>query len=145
MGQLFLEIGILNQLISAEMLQVLQPDLSISEFALLNHCVRNDEVTTLSRLAKIFQVSKPSMTATVSKLLTKNYVEILANPKDQRQKLVKVTKEGEEIRLHALKATKPITERLVLKFRDTDFENTLSQLGEVRRYLDESRNRRDGL
>ena len=142
---LFTDIGIIDQLTSAEFQNVLGADLGQSEFSVLNHFIRVGDNKTPSRLARIFQVTKPSMTAIVAKLEAKGYVQVTPGKTDRRQKFVTITEAGRRARNEAAERTVPLLQAL-LEDIDTERVKSLQPgLQHLREVLDKRRNAKDGL
>lgn len=139
------EIGIINQLSTARLARVLAPDLGTSEFGVLNHFVRLGRDESPSYLAKAFQMSKPSMTAILTKLEHKGYVEITGSDEDRRRKIVSITEAGRSARERGVEATAPLA-RVLLEHQDISaLAEALPTLQALRVFLDEERNAVDGL
>lgn len=143
--QLFNEIGIIDQLVTARFSRVLAPDLNPSEFGVLNHFVRVGGVKSPSRLARIFQMTKPSMTAILGKLERKGFVEIVGSEEDRRRKIVSITQAGRAARERAIKAVVPLIERVEAGQDMQQLRSILPTLVDLRSYLDAERNALDGL
>jgi len=141
----FIEIGIIDQLASAEFQRALAPDLGQSEFGVLNHFVRMGDGKTPSQLAKIFQVTKPSMTAIIGKLEQKGFVDVVASDADKRQKIINITTAGRTARQKGVAATAPLLQMLQDEFPVEDLATIRPVLERLRAYLDEKRNPVDGL
>lgn len=142
---LFNEIGIIDQLATARFARVLAPDLNPSEFSVLNHFVRLPGEKSPTRLAKAFQMTKPSMTAILSKLERKGYVEIKGSEDDRRRKIVTITSSGKAARERGVNAVVPLAE-IVLQNQDiSQLEKILPTLQALREFLDAERNAVDGL
>jgi DNA-binding MarR family transcriptional regulator len=139
------DIGIINQLISTAATRALAPELGLSEYGLLNHMLRRGDGETPTRLARAFQVSKPSMTATIARLAAKGCVTVTSDADDARAKRVQLTGKGRaahaaaRVRLAALQAE---------LFGGFDVEALLGHsdaIAALRAHLDAQRNARDGL
>ncbi|MEM1147907.1 MAG: MarR family transcriptional regulator [Pseudomonadota bacterium] len=142
---LFNEIGIINQLSTARFARSLAPDLNPSEFGVLNHFVRLGDGKTPTHLAKAFQMTKPSMTAILSKLEHKGYVAIRGSEKDRRRKIVTLTRAGRAARQRGVKSVAPLA-RTLLQHHDIEtLKRLLPQLQTLREFLDAERNAVDGL
>jgi len=141
----FNEIGIIDQLASAEFQKLLAPHLGVSEFSVLNHFVRVGDGKTPSWLAKAFQMTKPSMTAIIAKLSAKGYVTVTPGEADKRQKFVHITKAGRAAREDALKVAMPMAQKHLAGFGPDRLRAILPILAELRTYLDAARNVEDGL
>ncbi len=135
----FNELGIMEQLVTTQLERVLPGGLTKSQFGVLNHMVRLGRLESPAELASAFQVSRPTMTNTVQKLLAKGYVEIVPHASDSRSKIVKITEAGVAIRSEALKALAPLFERIGISLGESLFEEAVSLLQKVRVYLDENR------
>ncbi len=143
--RLFNEIGIIDQLATARFARVLAPDLNPSEFGVLNHFVRLPGEKSPTRLAKAFQVTKPSMTGILTKLERKGYVEIKGSEDDRRRKIVTITTAGKAARERGIRAMAPLAE-IVLENQDiSQLEKILPTLQALREFLDAERNAVDGL
>ena len=143
--QLFNEIGIIDQLATARFARVLAPDLNPSEFGVLNHFVRLPGEKSPTRLAKAFQMTKPSMTAILTKLARKGYVEVKGSEADRRRKIVTITAAGTAARERGVAAIGPLAE-FVLQNQDiAQLEKILPTLQALREFLDAERNAVDGL
>ncbi len=139
----FTEIGILDQLASAELARALGSQMNKSEFGVLTHFVRRDDPVTPTHLAKAFQMAKPSMTVTLSKLEAKGLVSIEASPQDRRQKFVRITRKGRIAHQEALSRIAPLMAERLAGFDTAKIAAILPVLGELRAHMDAARNRAD--
>jgi len=142
---MFTEIGIINSLSSTELQRVLAPDLNVSEYSLLNHFIRVGDNKTPSHLAKIFQMTKPSMTAIVSKLESKGYVNVTPGTEDRRQKFVTITPAGAKARELGATKTAPLLSELLTLVDEKKLRALIPGLQHLREVLDSQRNEKDGL
>ena len=142
---MFNEIGIINSLASTEFQRILAPDLNVSEYSLLNHFMRMGDNKTPSHLARIFQITKPSMTAIVSKLESKGYVNVTPGEEDRRQKFVTITPAGRKARDAAAAKTAPLLVDLLALVNEKQLRAIIPGLQHLREVLDTQRNERDGL
>ncbi len=143
--QVFNEIGIINQLASARFARVLSPHLGQSEFMVLNHFVRVGDGTAPSRLARIFQLTKPSMTAILGKLQAKGYVQITGSDTDRRRKIVTITEAGRAARQRGVEAIAPLAELVAHGIDVERLLTILPALTQLREFLDQARNATDDL
>jgi DNA-binding MarR family transcriptional regulator len=144
----FREIGIINQLANARLQRALAGvpgALSTSEFSVLGRFVRLGDGETPSRLAKLFQMSKPSMTAIVAKLEAKGFAAVEPDPADARSKIVTITKAGRTAYRKAQAATLAQAEDFLTSFDVGKLKAILPTLAELRAWMDEARNEADGL
>jgi len=97
--QVMTEIGILHQLANAEFQAVLPKGVSPAQFGVLNHFVRlNKDTESPARLAKIFQVTRPTMSSTLGRMELSGLINIVPDPADGRAKLVSLTDAGRSMR-----------------------------------------------
>ncbi len=143
--QVFNEIGIINQLSTSQLGKALAPDLNISEFGVLNHFVRVGGEKTPSRLARIFQMTKPSMTAILGKLSAKGYIEIVSSEEDRRSKRVSITVAGKAARERGISAITPKIDEINAGFDVQQLAEMLPVLSALRAYLDTARDAEDDL
>lgn len=137
--RIFNEIGIIDQLATAAFRQVLPPPLNTMMFGVLNHFVRLGDDKTPSALASAFQISRPSMTATLDKLERAGFVQIVPDPADGRTKRVRITAAGRKARARAVEATAVLFERIQPQLATIDQDTLLDQLQQLRCVLDEAR------
>lgn len=137
--QLFTEIGILEQLSRNRLEENLPYGLKTSQFNVLNHLVRLGGVWSPSRLAKAFQVTKGAMTNTLQRLEKKDFIEIIADPKDARGKCVTITKAGMDARTKSVQNVGPLLSNLLLKIPENEISAILPTLAKIRIYMDEER------
>lgn len=96
--EVFVEIGIIEQL-SRSLLEARLPKRLIQpHFGVLNHLARLGDGSTPLELARAFQVPKTSMTHTLAGLEKRGLIEMRPNPADGRSKLVTLTKSGQMLR-----------------------------------------------
>lgn len=142
---LLTDMAIITQLMSAALNRAIGHALGQSEYWLLFHMVRRGDGDTPSRLAKVFQVSKPSMTATIARLAAKGCVRVIDDAADGRSKRVMLTDVGRAAH-DAARARLAITQEQL--FADFDVDALLEHADAItalRQHLDAQRNARDGL
>lgn len=135
----FNELGIMEQLVTTQLSNVLPASLNKSQFGVLNHMVRLGRLESPAQLASAFQVKRPTMTNTLQKLEAKGFVEIQPNESDGRGKIVKITQQGITARAEALQALVPLFEKIRSDLGVDVFEQAHPLLERVRVYLDENR------
>lgn len=137
--QFFNEIGIINQL-ATDIFQSNMPDgLHISHFSVLNHLVRlGDGVTPLS-ITNAFQVTKGTMTNTLSVLSKRSLVHIAPHETDGRSKVVFLTDEGRAFQKQAIESLFPAIQQLDEKMDWACVVELIPELERVRKILDEDR------
>jgi DNA-binding MarR family transcriptional regulator len=98
------EIGILNQLSSNMLASVLPKGMTQAQFTILNHYVRlGIDYASPADLARAFQVTRPTITSTLSRLERAGLVAIGPEPDDGRGKRVSLTPAGRSMRDVCLK------------------------------------------
>lgn len=141
----FNEIGIVSQLSQAFLNRHLPDGLHSSHFATLNHLYRVGEGATPLAIANAMQVTKATMTHTLSVLEKRALVEIRANPRDGRSKTVFLTPAGRAFRQAAIGDVTQALATVSSLFDRADLEASLPALQRVRKILDAERaNRPDG-
>ncbi|MEM7302284.1 MAG: MarR family transcriptional regulator [Pseudomonadota bacterium] len=137
--ELFNEIGIINQL-SVALFNRLMPDgLHVSHFSVLNHLVRLGDGKTPLAIAQAFQITKGTMTHTLSVLERRGLIRLEANPHDKRSKLVFLTDEGRGFRNNAIQGLAPAAQKLSRKIDMEGLIAILPELTKLRKVLDENR------
>lgn len=136
----FLEVAVIDQLVSTEMERVLPEGLTMSSFSLLNHLTTKGGSDSPARLALSLQVTKGAVTALLKRLEARRLIHMSANPTDGRAKIVTLTEEGRRRRDDAIAALDPLLEAFLADFPETDLANALPLLRRVR--LDLNRRRR---
>ena len=135
----FNEIGIISQLSSALLNKHLPEGLHNSHFGVLNHLVRLGDGRTPLRIANAFQVSKGTMTHTLSVLEDRGLIRLEANPDDKRSKLVFLTREGRDFHGLAVGGIAPLFGFFSENIDLDKVVAALPLLQEVRKLLDENR------
>lgn len=134
-------IGIIDQLavhLAGHRLQAI--DLTVSQFALLNHFVlRGEERQTVTRLTRAMQLAQQAITKTVKALVTAGYLDTRADPDDHRVKWLTLTAKGQTIRDQAIDLLGPDIEKLFGDWCPEEMAQLLGQLDRLKRYLDENR------
>ena len=142
---LLTDIGIINQLTSAAATRALAPSLGLSEYGLLNHMIRRGDGETPSRLAGAFQVSKPSMTATIGRLAAKGLARVEGDTDDGRSKRLRLTDAGRTAHSEARARLAMLQGELFEGYNVAELLNHADALAGLRVHLDAQRNVRDGL
>jgi DNA-binding MarR family transcriptional regulator len=139
--QLFNEIGILEQLSGALFDGVLPKGMTRAQFSILNHFVRLEPGTkSPAALASAFQVTRPTMTSTLSRMERGGLICIDPDPNDGRAKLVSITAAGREMRELCIAALAPLIPQMETIASDSEIEALLPALRRIRMAMDEARN-----
>lgn len=135
----FNEIGIIDQLISAQAERALPEGLTLSQFSVLNHFARLGGTRTPMELAGAFQVSKGAMTNTLQKLEAKKLIKLDPNPDDARSKRVSITKAGLRMRERSITALEVSFASIQGDLPLGEIKKMLPVLMDIRRVLDAAR------
>jgi DNA-binding MarR family transcriptional regulator len=133
------EIGIIAQLSGAKLEAVLPLHMTMAQFRVLNHFSRLGGERNIMRLAKAFQVSKPTMGGIIDTLSKKGLVVLRPDPDDKRSKLVSITDKGREAHENAVAMIAPEMLRLEAALGVELFETLQPMLEKLRKNLDETR------
>ncbi len=136
----FNEIGIIDQLAGTILERALPAGMTRAQFAVLNHFVRlgHDERSP-AQLASAFQVTRPTMTSTLSRLAREGLVAIRDDPADGRAKLVSLTAQGRAARDAAMIAVGTVLPLLDGIVDPGEVETILPILRRLRIALDAAR------
>ncbi|MEQ1688139.1 MAG: MarR family transcriptional regulator [Sphingopyxis sp.] len=116
-----------------------------SELMVLGRSIRMGDGETPTRLARMFQLSKPSMSAIIAKLERKGFVELRADSGDARSKRISVTDAGRAA--HAA-AEGALGAAMARELAGVDVAALLSAapgIAHLKSHMDEARNGVDGL
>ncbi len=138
------EIGIIEQLGRSAFERVLPHDLTLPQFIVLNHFVRLGGERNPAELARIFQVTKGTMTSTLQRLETKGFIVLRPDPNDGRGKRVSITAAGRRARAQSVEAIAPLTRRMEESLGAEAFASALAPLSAIRGYLDRARDEGGG-
>lgn len=133
------EVGIINQLASTEFERVLPHGLTQAQFTVLNHCVRLGDNKTPADLADAFQITRGTITATLKRLKSKGFIDLLPDASDGRSKRVMLTSAGRKAREDAIAATLPLFEKPDAALSTTEAQALLPLLEKLRIWLDANR------
>ncbi len=137
--QFFNEVGIIQQLVGNMFNRRLPEGLHVSHFSVLNHMIRLGDGRTPLALADAFQVTKGTMTHTVSTLEKRGFVEVRPNAADGRSKLVFLTDAGRTFHASAIESLTPMLDILGREIDVDKLIEVLPVLKEVRQFLDDRR------
>jgi len=137
--QVFTEIGIIDQLVTARLERSLPEGMSAAQFGVLTHFCRRGGSQTPVELARAFQVTKGAMTNTVQRLEAQGFVDVVPDQTDGRRKLVTMTAKGAAAYEQAIAALRPYYAGLREAFTPEEFEAALPFLRALRVWLDENR------
>jgi len=87
------------------------PDITINQYFYLQGVQRHENIT-LTELAAVIGVSKPSATAAVTKLISDGFIVRTQSKTDQRKFHLSLTAKGREVFVHKQRAYREFIERL---------------------------------
>jgi len=110
LGELFLRFieqyhEVLREADEEEMKATGLPDITIHQFFYLQE-IRHQNITTLTALAQALNITKPSATAIVSRLIKDGFVSRTKSEEDQRKYFLSLTDKGHLIFKHKERAYK---------------------------------------
>lgn len=136
---LLTEVGIIAQLSGAKLESVLPYRMTLPQFRVLNHFTRLGGEKNVNRLAKAFQVAKPTMGGVVESLRRKDLVTVRLDPGDKRSKLVSISDKGREAHATSLALIGPEIAKIEAVVGGDALATLIPGLQRLRRYLDENR------
>ena len=131
------EIHALDTLVKARLQKALPKGMDLSHFMLLNHFARLGGERTPAQLARLFHVTRGTMTHTLSRLNTAGYIHIRPDWDDARRKWVTISPAGRQARNDALSRITPVFSDVMETVRHTDLREILPILRSLRSYLSE--------
>lgn len=137
--QLFNEIGIIDQLATAQLERLLPDGLRAPHFHVLNHLTRLGDGRTPVAIARAFQVTKGAMTNTLQRLEARSLIRIEPDPVDGRAKRVFLTDDGRRMRDRAVGRVAGFMADLAPVVSDDDLAVLLQHLMRLRMHLDRAR------
>jgi len=133
------EIGIIHQLGSTLLERGLPDNLTMPQFAVLNHFARLGGEHSPVELAGIMQVTKATMSSTLGRLETKGFVTSKPDPNDGRGRRITITAAGRKARERAIKSVAPHIAAIEREIGVRALEAALPLLTRVRTHLDQRR------
>ena len=137
--QLLNETGIIQQLATTEFNRLMPERLHVSHFSVINHLYRLGDGPTPLNIADAFQVTKATMTNTLTRLSARGLIQIRDNPADGRSKLVFLTSKGRTFQKRAIAALEPALELMDQNLNPEKIIQILPTLQELREFLDSNR------
>jgi DNA-binding MarR family transcriptional regulator len=135
--EVFNEIGIIDQLAGNLFASVLPAGMTQAQFTVLNHFVRLSVVEkSPTDLANAFQLTRPTMTSTLSRMERAGLVTIRPDPADGRAKLVSLTSEGRAMREACIAALLPLLPIIDSVVSNAELSALLPGLRKIRIKLD---------
>lgn len=135
----FNEIGIIAQLSQALLGKVLPDGVHPSHFAIMNHLVRLGDGRPPVRIASAMQVTKATMTHSLTVLEKRGLIETRPSAEDARSKLVYLTEAGRSFHAEAIAGANRTFGRIVGERELQTMRDSMPALVEIRKLLDENR------
>jgi DNA-binding MarR family transcriptional regulator len=133
------EIGIIHQLGSTLFERGLPDNLTMPQFAVLNHLARLGGEYSPVELARAMQVTKATMSSTLARLQSKGFVTSTPDPNDGRGRRIAITAAGRRARERAIKSVAPHIAAIEREIGVDALEAALPLLTRVRTFLDHRR------
>ena len=130
------EIGIIHQLSCTKLERCLPRGVSYSQYSVLSHLVRTVDGKSPLTLAKTLQVTKGTMTHTLTRLEAQGLIHTVSNPRDGRSKLVYLTPKGRRLREEAVQLVAPELENLAKRFDFTSLKPFMPTIAALRETMD---------
>ena len=135
--RLFREAAIIDEAVRRHVRHALAPPLTEAGFGVLSHLRFTDNRNeTPGDLARLFDVSRPSMTQLLSRLVRDGFVTLHPAPHDGRVRLVQLTPEGRLAHGQVIARVAPFLEGLARRFDAADVAETLERLRTLREALE---------
>ncbi len=135
--QVFNEIGIIEHLSRTMFTGVLPSGMTVAQFTVLNHFIRlGHHERSPADLARAFQITRPTMTSTLTRMARAGLVDIRTDPADGRAKLVSVTPKGEAMRARCIAAIGPLVPLIDTAVSGAELAALLPALQKMRAALD---------
>ena len=135
----FTEIGMINQLATRLFESHLPAGMSLAQFSVLDQLGRLEGDWTPARLARALQVPRPTMTYTLQRLEAAKWVNFVADPRDARGKIVRITGKGRARRDATRDAAAPLLAAIGASMPTGLFAAMLPPLEALRAFLDAAR------
>ncbi|MEL6582992.1 MAG: MarR family transcriptional regulator [Pseudomonadota bacterium] len=136
------EVHALDTLVRARLQKSLPKNMDLSHFILLNHFARLGGERTPAQLARLFHVTRGTMTNTLRRLEAAGYIHIRPDWEDARRKWVTISPSGRAARDDALSRITPVFYDVMESVGRDDLREILPVLRSLRSYLSELEDRR---
>jgi DNA-binding MarR family transcriptional regulator len=131
------EVHALDTIAKARLQKALPKGMDLSHFMVMNHFARLGGERTPAQLARIFHVTRGTMTNTLNRLETAGYVHIRPDWDDARRKWVALSPAGRAARDYALAAIAPVFADVMETVGRDEIKAALPILRALREYLAE--------
>nr|WP_221229209.1 MarR family transcriptional regulator [Rubricella aquisinus] len=131
------EVHALDTIAKARLQKALPKGMDLSHFMVMNHFARLGGERTPAQLARIFHVTRGTMTNTLNRLETAGYVHIRPDWDDARRKWVALSPAGRSARDYALAAIAPVFADVMETVGRDEIKAALPILRALREYLAE--------
>lgn len=137
----FNEVGIVSQLSGALFGRLVPQNVHLSHFVVLNHLTRVGDGRSPAQIASALQVTKATMTHTLTVLTKHGFIALEPHATDGRSKVVKLTPAGRAFRESAIASMAPAFNYLADNISPAELMAALPVLEKVRKLLDAERDR----
>jgi len=132
---LFSEIDTLEQLVQSRLQRALPKGMELSQFSVLNHFARLGGEKTPAQLARVFHVTRGTMTNTLKKLEAAGWVHIRPDWDDGRKKWVTISPAGRSARDYAVQSITPVFDDVIEGLGRERIRAALPFLRDLRQHL----------
>jgi len=132
---LFSEITTCDQLMRARLSRALPRGMELSHYSVLDYLGRVRAERSPAQLARIFHVSRPAMTNTLSKLEDAGFIHIRPDWDDARRKFVTLSPAGQRARDAAENAIGPVFDDVIQQMGADNLRAILPVLRRMRSLL----------
>ncbi|MBI1392246.1 MAG: MarR family transcriptional regulator [Alphaproteobacteria bacterium] len=133
------EIDMIAHMAGVAFQKFLPDGLTDAQFGVLNRLMRLDTEETVGELAAAFQVTQPTMSSTVGRLVEKGYAEFLPDASDRRIKRVRATSSGRKLRNQTVAKLEPFYAVFEEEAGDVDWKSCLAALTVLRGHFERKR------
>lgn len=105
----------------ARIKELIHEDITLDQFSTLRHIHKRGSCTS-SELSDIFCVGKSSITAIITRLFDKNYIERIADSHDRRIVMLSLTDEGREIYKNAESKINSLISTFLIHFDEEEIK-----------------------
>ena len=142
-NRFFIEVGIINQLVTTKLEAILPGRMSATQFGVLGHLARRPDGQTPLQLAQAFQTPKTTMTHMLAGLENAGFISLKTNPQDRRSKIACVTEAGGVFLTEKTKTLAAQLQPIMAELSIGPFSATLPDLERIRIALDKDRDQLD--
>jgi DNA-binding MarR family transcriptional regulator len=134
--QLYRDCGRMHQLLTRCAEEALPGGLTMPQFELLDLIRQSDEPQLPMVLAERLQLTRGSITNLLQQLERKGLIDLAANPRDGRSKLVRLSQSGSDAHRQCLLTLFDLTTQILRQFSTDQMEPVIEFAGELAKWLE---------